>query len=78
MKVEECTQISKRLNELAVTRKVGSTEAYDAFLPQNVLRAEIFWNSPPPLGVVSIARRHFIDVDEFGMCLNCCIVQEVM
>ena len=65
-------QVSCRLKDLMTTRKVGSTEAYEAFTRDNILRAELFWNRPPPLGVVSIERRRFIDVDEFGVSLNKC------
>ena len=65
-------QISQRLKDMECTRKVGSTEAYEAFTPNNVLCAELFWTRTPPLGVVSIERRRFIDVDEFGGCFNKC------
>jgi len=65
-------QVSKRLKYMELTRKVGITEAYKVFMPNNVLRAELFWTHPPPLGVVSIERMRFIDVDEFGVCLNTC------
>ena len=65
-------QISQRLKDMECTRKVGSTEAYEAFTPNNVLCAELFWTRPPPLGVVSIERRRFIDVDELGGCFNKC------
>ena len=65
-------QVSKRMKEMEITRKVGSTEAYEAFTPDCVLRVELFWTRPPPLGVASIERRRFIDVDEFGVCLNKC------
>ena len=63
-------KIARRLKKLHVTRKVSSTEAYQAFLPNNLLRAELFWNTHPPTGVVSIPRRRFIDVDEFGISLE--------
>ena len=65
-------QVSQRLKEMELTRKVGSTESYKAFTPNSVLRAELFWTGPPPLGVVSVERRRFINVDEFGVCLNKC------
>ena len=38
---------SKRLCELDVTRKVASTEAYQAFLPINILKEELYFTSPP-------------------------------
>ena len=57
---------------MEVTRKVASTEAYQAFFPRNIWRCNIFWSQPPPLGVVTIPRRTMIDVDEFGMSMNRC------
>jgi hypothetical protein len=39
--------ISQRKKELKYTRKRASSEAYQAFLPQNLLRAEQFFNLPP-------------------------------
>ena len=35
-------QMSRQLKDLAIPRKVGSTEAYEAFTPNNILRAELF------------------------------------
>ena len=40
-------QVSNRLGEMDITRKVGSTEAYEAFSPDCRLRAELFWTRPP-------------------------------
>ena len=59
--------ISKRLNELGVTYKKVSVEAYDAFTPRNQLREELFWTRGLPLGKVGIERRKFIDIDEFAV-----------
>ena len=59
--------ISKRLNELRVTYKKVSVEAYDAFTPRNQLREELFWTRGLPLGKVGIERRKFIDIDEFAV-----------
>jgi hypothetical protein len=64
--------ISNRLKELNISRKVVSTEAYQAFTPINLFKVELFWTRPPPLGVRTIPRRKFIDVDEFGVELNRC------
>ena len=55
-----------------MTRKIASIEAYQAFLPDNLLKCELFWSRGPPLGVVGIPRRRFIDVDEFSMSLTRC------
>ena len=46
--------ISTRLNELRVTYKKVSVEAYDAFTPRNLLREELFWNRRLLLGKVGI------------------------
>ena len=35
-------QVSRRLKDLMITRKVGSTEAYEAFTPDNVLFLSYF------------------------------------
>jgi hypothetical protein len=64
--------ILNRLKELNISRKVVSTEAYQAFTPINLFKVELFWKRPPPLGVRTIPRQKFIDVDEFGVDLNRC------
>ena len=64
--------LSKCLKALKVTYKVGSTEAYQAFLPHNIWRCDMFWSRSPPLGIVTIPRRKHIDTDEFGMGMNRC------
>ena len=51
-KIYERSQISSRLKELKMTKKKASAEAYQAFLPRNILRCERFWSQPPPAGVV--------------------------
>ena len=60
-------EISRKLKEMNITKKVGSTEAYQAFLEHNVRKVELFFSRGYPLGVVGSERRKFIDVDEFGM-----------
>jgi hypothetical protein len=62
--------LSCRLKEMDITRKKASTEACQAFLPQNVLRAELFFSEPLPLGISGIARRKFADFDEFGIAMQ--------
>ena len=62
--------ISKRLKEMQCTRVVASTEACQACSPENVLKAELFFAAPPPLGVLGVPRRRLIDADEFGTELN--------
>ena len=36
--------ISKRLKAIVVSRKASSTEAYQAFTPQIILRKNLFWS----------------------------------
>jgi hypothetical protein len=62
--------IAARLDDLCMTRKVASTEAYQAHEPHNLMKFHLFWTMPPPLGVVGIPRRRFIDVDEFQVSLQ--------
>jgi hypothetical protein len=62
--------IAARLDDLCMTRKVASTEAYQAHEPHNLMKFHLFWTMPPPLGVVGIPRHRFIDVDEFQVSLQ--------
>ena len=64
------SQVSRRLNELGLTRKVGSTEARQASLPINLFKREQFWTLPIPFGVNGCERRRLIDIDECGIELN--------
>ena len=61
------SQISKRLNELGMSKKVGSTEAKQASLPINLFQTEQFWSQPLPFGINGCERRRLIDVDECGI-----------
>lgn len=40
--------ISRRLKELQITKKTASTEAYQAFTPENRFKAHVFFHNPPP------------------------------
>jgi hypothetical protein len=62
--------IATRLKEMKYTRKRGSTEAHQAFLPRNLLRQYQFWNLPPPLGIHGVPRHELFDVDEAGFGLE--------
>ena len=64
--------ISRRLKELQITKKRASTEAYQAFTPENRFKAHVFFHDPPPLGIAGVPRRKLIDVDEFGLTLEKC------
>lgn len=54
--IYERSQILKRLNELAMTKKEASTEAYQAYTPRNILRCDRFWSQPPPVRIVGLPR----------------------
>ena len=63
--------VSHRLEDLHVTRKKASTEAYQAFTPENILCVHHFFNRPPPpLGIVGIKRRPLINIDKFGITIE--------
>jgi hypothetical protein len=62
--LHSASTISRRLKELKSSRKVASIEAYQAFLPANILQKDRFFNLPPPLGVNGLARRGLCDTDE--------------
>jgi transposase len=62
--------ISKRMKQLGLSKKKGSTEAYQAFTPRNLLRCQRFSSEPTPLGVVGVQQCRFIDIDEFGISLD--------
>jgi hypothetical protein len=64
--------ISNRMKDLKMTRKAASTEAYQAFTPRNLLRAELFWSRQPPLGIFQVRRRLFVDFDECGLSIEQC------
>jgi hypothetical protein len=68
--VYECPIISKHMAEMKLTKKQGSTEAYQAFLPHNILRLRRFWIMPPPVGVFGQARKKLIDTNECGISLE--------
>lgn len=60
------SQITRAEDSLSLTRKQGSTTAYQAFLPINLLKRWMFWNLPYPFGIADIRRRDMIDFDECG------------
>ena len=50
--------------------KRASTEVNQAYLPQNILKREIFWMLLPLRGIVRIQRWAFIDIDECGFTVE--------
>ena len=62
--IYEMQQISDLCNQLEVSRKRGSKEAYDMFSVQSIIQIEWFVTLSPPLGVYGIIYHQLIDVDE--------------
>ena len=62
--------ISRAETRIKMTRKRGATTANQAFTPLNMLKHELFWTRPPPLGILNIPRNEFIDIDEAGVQLG--------
>jgi hypothetical protein len=65
-------RISKRLKDLAITKKKASIGAYQALNEDVQLRVYTFWNYPPPLGIFQVPLFRLIDFDEFGVTLERC------
>jgi len=63
-------QITYAEQRIGLTRKTGSTTAYQALLPINKQKRWMFWNLPFPLGIADILRRDLIDLDECGIELS--------
>jgi transposase len=63
-------EIYKRLKELGITWKKGSIESYDAYSLRNIAKAQVFWNNPPPMGVLNALRYRLIDIDEAKFTLK--------
>ena len=54
------------------SRKRASTVATQALFQRNLVRRQLFYNSPYPLGIVGTPRHLFIDVDEGGFDITRC------
>lgn len=61
------SQISETETWIGLTRKKGSTTAYQALLPVNKRKRWVFWNLPYPFGIADIRRQDMIDLDECGV-----------
>ena len=61
------SQILRAELELGLSRKVGSTTAYQAFLPINLAKRNDYWTRPYPFGIANIRRQDIIDIDEAGI-----------
>ena len=61
------SQITECENRVGLTRKRGSTTAYQALLPRNVFWRWRYWNMAYPLGIADIRQQDLIDLDECGI-----------
>lgn len=61
--------ITRAEQRLGYKRRRTSTLSYNALAPLAQMRRYIFWNRPPPLGIVGVDKARIIDVDEFGVTL---------
>jgi hypothetical protein len=65
-------RISEHLDDLKITKKKASIEAFQALSEEVQFRVFTYWNCPPPLGIFEVGRRKLIDIDEFGVTLERC------
>ena len=61
------SQISKAEDRLGLSRKRGSTTAYQALTPRNLARRWVYWNCDYPAGIRNIPTTDWIDLDEAGV-----------
>ncbi len=64
------SQVHRAEKLLDLKRKAASTTADFATLPINMLKRELYWTMPPPLGMVGVAVADIIDIDEAGFFLE--------
>lgn len=64
------SQVTEAETRIGLTRKRGSTTAYQALLPINKQKRWMFWNLPYPYGIADIRRDDMIDLDECGVELS--------
>ena len=60
------SQVHRAEKLLDLKRKAASTTADFATLPINMLKRELYWTMPPPLGMVGVAVADILDIDEAG------------
>jgi len=59
---------------LNLTPKVAATTAMQAFEPHQIVRRQLFWNSPPPIGIRNVPTLELIDCDEAAFGLGAMIL----
>lgn len=60
------SQVSRAKALLSIRRKVASTTATKAYLPENLQKRHLYWNAPPPMGMAGVKIENIIDLDEAG------------
>jgi hypothetical protein len=70
-KIYSRKDITDREQELGLTRKVGSTLAFQALTPINLAKRNLFWTTPHPTGIQGTPRAALIDIDEAGAASAC-------
>ena len=58
------SEITRAENILGLNRKKGSTTAYRAYIPRNLLQRYMYHQFPTPFGISNIRRVDMIDLDE--------------
>ena len=58
------SQISRAEDKLGLSKKRGSTTAYQALLPRNLTKRWVYWNRPYPAGIADIPKDDWIYYDE--------------
>ena len=64
------SQICKAESLIGLSRKAGSTTAYQALLPRNIQKRYNYWNYPYPIGIANCRWCQMIDLDECGLFLE--------
>lgn len=62
--------ISIAETRIGLTHKRASTTAYQALTPRNILRRQLFWTRPPPLGVFGVPVAQLLDMDETAIFIT--------
>ena len=64
------SQITYAEQRIGMTRKRGSTAAFQAYLPVNLQKRWAYWNLPYPYGIADIRRKDLVDLDECGVLVQ--------
>jgi len=64
-------QVFRAEHLLGLTRKVGSTTCFRAYLPINLTKRDMYFNMAEPFGIAEMPIRDMIDVDKAGIKLEC-------